>query len=202
MGMGIEGAPWPQPAPGTRFTWGPPAEDQMPPEVRYATWGRRGLGFLVDFLLMVSVPVAFFIAFSFSLPDTNNPDPPMTAASWVWIWCWLASLTVFVLYPVWFIGRRGQTPGMKRMQIRLFQIDREGNLEAPSLQRAWGRAVMAFVFWFLLAAWIFDYLWPLGDKRHQCLHDKVARTVAVDVREAPGAHDEVRGLVPTDRLPG
>ena len=88
------------------------------------------------------------------------------------------------------------------MQIRLFQIDREGNLEAPSLQRAWGRAVMAFVFWFLLVAWIFDYLWPLGDKRHQCLHDKVARTVAVDVREAPGAHDEVRGVVPTDRLPG
>ena len=71
------------------------------------------------------------------------------------------------------------------MQIRLFQIDREGNLEAPSRQRAWGRAVTAFVCWFLLVAWILDYLWPLGDKRHQCLHDKVARTVAVDVREAP-----------------
>ena len=68
--------------------------------------------------------------------------------------------------------------------------------------RAWGRAVMAFVFWFLLVAWILDYLWPLGDKRHQCLHDKVARTVAVDVREAPGAHDGVRGRRSTDRLPG
>ena len=127
-----EGAPWPDPAQGTRFTWGPPSEDATPPEVRYATWGRRGMGFLVDFLVMAAVPFAFFIAFSFSLPETSNPDPPMTAASWVWFWCWLASCSVFVLYPVWFIGRRGQTPGMRRMRIRLFQMDREGNLETPS----------------------------------------------------------------------
>jgi hypothetical protein len=40
----------------------------MPPQVRYATWGRRGLGFLLDLLLMASVPFAFFMAFSFSLP--------------------------------------------------------------------------------------------------------------------------------------
>lgn len=195
-----EGAPWPDPAQGTGFTWGPASEDAMSPEVRYATWGRRGLGFLVDFLLMVSVPFALFLAFSFSLPDTNNPDPPMTAASWVWIWCWLASCSVFVLYPVWFVGRRGQTPGLRRMQIHLFQMDREGNLEAPSWPRAWGRALTAFACWLLFVAWILDYLWPLGDKRHQCLHDKVARTVAVDVREEPGAHNGVGRASPVDRL--
>ncbi len=100
----------------------------------------------------------------------------------MWFWCWLASCTVFVLYPVWFIGRRGQTPGMKKMQIRLFQIHSEGNLVAPTSQRAWGRALMAFACWIVFFAWILDYLWPLGDKRHQCLHDKVARTVAVDER--------------------
>ena len=88
------------------------------------------------------------------------------------------------------------------MQIRLFQIDREGNLEAPSRQRAWGRAATAFACWLLVVAWILDYLWPLGDKRHQCLHDKVARTVAVDVREERGAHDGVGWAAPTDRLPG
>ncbi len=184
-----EGAPWPDPAQaqaqGTRFTWGPPPEDLRPPAVRYATWGRRGLGFLLDFLLMAAAPFVLLIAFGASLQVTSNPNPPISPISMVWFWCWAASCTVFVLYPVWFIGRRGQTPGMRRMQIRLFQIHREGNLEAPSRQRAWGRAAMAFACWLLIVAWILDYLWPLGDKRHQCLHDKVARTVAVDVREAP-----------------
>ena len=60
---------------------------------------------------------------------------------------------------------------------------------------------MAVVFWFLLVAWILDYLWPLGDKRHQCLHDKVARTVAVDVRDMPhgrGVEDGDGSAAPAD----
>jgi uncharacterized RDD family membrane protein YckC len=195
-----EGAPWPDPAQGARFTWGSPSEDAPPPDVRYATWGRRALGFLLDFLLMAPAPIVFDILFGASVP--NNANAPMSLISWVWFWCLLASLTLFVVYPVWFIGRRGQTPGMRRMQIRLFQVDREGNLEAPSRQRAWGRAATAFACWLLIAAWILDYLWPLGDKRHQCIHDKVARTVAVDVREERGAHDAVAWAPPTDRPPG
>jgi uncharacterized RDD family membrane protein YckC len=201
MAMGIEGTPWPEPAQGTRFTWGPPSEDQRLPEVRYATWGRRGLGFLVDFLLMAPAPIVFDILFGASVP--NNANAPMSLISWVWFWCLLASLTVFVLYPVWFIGRRGQTPGMRRMQIRLFHMNGEGNLEAPSRKRAWGRAVTAFVCWLLFVAWILDYLWPLGDQRHQCLHDKFARTVAVDVRDTRhecGVDDGDGSAAPADAL--
>lgn len=175
-----DGAPWPDAAQEARFAWGPPSEDAIPAEVQYATWGRRGLGFLVDFLLMAPAPIAFDVLFGASAP--NNANAPMSLISWVWFWCLLASLSLFVLYPVWFIGRRGQTPGMRRMQIRLFQIDREGNLEAPSRQRAWGRAATAFACWLFIVAWILDYLWPLADRRHQCLHDKVARTVVVDLR--------------------
>lgn len=168
-------------APGASFTWGPSRRDPRP-EVRYATWGRRGAGFLVDAILMAAAPVAFFWAFAISLPQTSNPDPPMSAVSWVFFWCLLASFLLFVLYPVWFIGRSGQTPGMQQLDIRLFQIDGEGNLTEPSWWRAWGRAVMAFACWLLAIAWLLDYLWPLGDRRHQCIHDKAARTVAVDLR--------------------
>ena len=115
---------------------------------------------------------------------------PYSTSSWVWFWCMAASCTVFVLYPVWFfIGCRAQTPGMRKMQIRLYQMDREGNLEAPSSNRAWGRAVTAFACWLLFFAWVLDYLWSAGDTRHQCVHDKVAHTVAVDLRDVRGAHD-------------
>lgn len=208
MSGGQEGTRWPEPpretpftwGTGTPFTWGPPSNAATPPEApRYATWGRRWVGFLLDFLLMVSVPFVLFIAFAISLPYTNNPDPPMTAASWVWFYCWLASCTVVVLYPVWFIGRRGQTPGMKWSDIRLFQVHPDGSLGAPSWKCAWGRTVAASVGWFLFFAWILDYLWPLGDSRHQCIHDKIARTIAVDVRPEGGSYPYGgRGPAPID----
>jgi len=148
---------------------------------------------------MVSVPFVTFIGFAVSLPSTNNPDPPTSAASWVWFYCWLASCTVVVFYPVWFIGRRGQTPGMKWADIRLFQINLDGSLGAPSWKCAWGRTVAAVVGWFLFFVWILDYLWPLGDSRHQCIHDKIAHTIAVDVRPEGGPHTYgVRGSAPID----
>jgi uncharacterized RDD family membrane protein YckC len=197
-----DGAPWPDPAQGAPFTWGPSSDRQTTPQVRYATWGRRGVGFLVDFILMASAPIVFFVLLGISVPDTSNPHAPTSAISWVWFWCLLASCTLFVLYPVWFIGRRGQTPGMQQMQIRLFAIDSEGKLETPSANRAWGRSVTAAAAWFLFFAWVLDYLWPLGDRRHQCIHDKIARTVAVDVRSERGAHDG-DGWEPADnRLSG
>jgi uncharacterized RDD family membrane protein YckC len=195
MSGGREGTLWPDPAQGTPFTWGVRSDAQTvldaqtppvlrtPPEVRYATWRRRGSGFLMDFFLMLFVPNAFFWTFAFSLPETSNPDPPMSVVSTVLLWCLLVSFTSFVLYPVWFIGRRGQTPGMKQKEIRLFRVNREGSLEAPGWNCAWGRACLAAGCWLFCVAWILDYLWPLRDSRHQCLHDKVVRTVVVDERD-------------------
>ena len=63
----------------------------------------------------------------------------------------LASSTLFVVYPVWFISRRG--------------------------------ALAAAAGWLLCFLWVLDYLWPLGDQRCQCIHDKAAHTVAIDVRD-------------------
>ena len=149
---------------------------------------------------MASLPITFFILFGISSPETANPNPPISAITWVLFWCLLASSTLFVLYPVWFIGRRGQTLGMRRMKIRLFHVNLEGNLEAPTPQRAWGRAAMALACWLLFFVWILDYLWPLGDTRHQCLHDKVVRMVAVDVRGEPGVSDQDIRAPANDRL--
>lgn len=166
----------------TPYTWGHPEDSAAAPDVRYAGWGRRGVGFLLDFLLMACAPIAFFVFFGLSVPASGPSDAPFSAVSWVLFWCLLASGTVFVFYPAWFIAQRGQTPGMKRMGIRLSVIDREGNMEAPGWNQAWGRAATACACWLFVLAWLLDYLWPLGDTRHQCLHDKLARTVVVNER--------------------
>ncbi len=162
-----EGTPWPEPAHERPFSWGPPADEtpeapftwgpsageragapftwgssreKTPAEIRYARWGRRGAGFLIDFLLMATLPVAFFILFGASTPDTTNPNPPISLVSWVWFWSWLASSTLFVVYPVWFISRRGQTPGMKKMRIRLMHMDVEGASRSTRLRTRRGAA--------------------------------------------------------------
>ena len=68
----------------------------------------------------------------------------------------------------------------------------------PALRRAWGRAVTAAAGWFVFFAWILDYLWPLGDTRRQCIHDKIAGTVAVDVRSEGVVRHEVRSAPAND----
>src|SRR5580704_2274783 len=95
----------------------------------------------------------------------------------------LLSLGLVVVYPVWFIGRRGQTPGMLRMRIRLSRIDDEDNLSDVDFATSWRRWLFALPFWVTAlygVTLLFDYLWPLRDRRHQCLHDKWARTVALE----------------------
>ena len=210
MSGDAQGTPWPEPAQERPFSWGPPADEtpeapftwgpssgnapgapftwgrpreKAPAEIRYARWGRRGAAFLIDFLLMATLPVAFLFLFGASTPDTTNSNPPISLVSWVWFWAWLASSTLFVVYPVWFISRRGQTPGMKKMQIRLLHMDAKGRLEAPTQNQAWGRALAAAAGWLLCFLWVLDYLWPLGDQRCQCIHDKAAHTVAIDLRD-------------------
>jgi uncharacterized RDD family membrane protein YckC len=92
-------------------------------------------------------------------------------------------LVVVVAYPVWFIGRRGQTPGMRRMRIRLARIDAEDHLSEVDFATSWRRWFSALFFW-ALGLWIvtllIDYLWPLRNRRNQCVHDKWGRTVALE----------------------
>jgi uncharacterized RDD family membrane protein YckC len=97
----------------------------------------------------------------------------------------VASLTVFVAYPVWFLGRRGRTPGMQLMGIRLYRVNREGSLSAPDRATAWRRSAVAMGFWLIFAFGpALDYMWSFDNPRRQCLHDKFGRTVAVNERRS------------------
>jgi uncharacterized RDD family membrane protein YckC len=154
-----------------------------PPSVRnikLASTASRAAGFFIDAGAMVIVPAVLFVGWGVSLTDVNNQTAPMSWCSWVWLASFLASLTVFVTYPAWFIGRRGQTPGMQKMGIRLFRVNKEGTLSPPNWANAWGRSAVAMAWWLILFFGpAIDYLWSFEDGQRQCLHDKFGRTVAV-----------------------
>ena len=69
-------------------------------------------------------PVLVYVGFAASLTHFNDQHGPFSTTSLLLLCLFLASLTVFVAYPAWFIGRRGRTPGMKAAGVRLYRIDR------------------------------------------------------------------------------
>jgi uncharacterized RDD family membrane protein YckC len=99
----------------------------------------------------------------------------------------LLTVGLLIAYPVYFIGKRGQTPGMKLLQIRLYRLSPHGDLNASTYKLSWGRWAIVMVLNLLSAALfgipiILDYLWASWDKQGQCLHDRAVGTVAIDER--------------------
>ena len=148
-----------------------------------ACWFVRGAAFLFDFLLMAIFPFSFFFLFGVSTLFTTIPNPPISAVSWVWFWC-LAGLVHRVRRLPGLVHRAprsdawdeagGDSPlsDRRRGESRSTQLCRAPGA-APSRRRPAGSSS---------SLWILDYLWPLGDTRRQCIHDKIAHTVAVDLR--------------------
>src|SRR6202453_1788367 len=185
----VEGAPWPSAGSEVEYSWDAPtaagALDLR--DVSLASTDLRALGFFVDAAYMSIGPVLVYVAFAASLTQFNQQHGAFSTTSLVLLGLFVASLTVFVAYPAWFIGRRGRTPGMKVAGVRLYRIDRADGAErlsTPDRSTAWCRAVVAMGFWLILFFGpAVDYIWSFDSKGHQCLHDKFGRTVVVDERD-------------------
>ena len=92
----------------------------------------------------------------------------------------LVSLLVSLAYFTLFVGgRRGQTPGMSALGIRVISFDGSGTI-------GHGRALIRWVGGYLSAIPLFlGFFWMLWDKEKQCWHDKLASDVVVPVSAYP-----------------
>lgn len=100
-------------------------------------------------------------------------------------------------------GRRnGQTLGKQAMGIRVVrESGAPVTLGNALLRELIGRQLLIAITFYLYA--IPDYLWPAWDRKHQCLHDKIASTLVVrattaSASTAPAPADTalVRGWLP------
>lgn len=154
-----------------------------------AQFSRRARGFLFDLLIMVLILCVWVI------PDVLI-EWVFDASGWfadtVYEITFIGCIGLLIAYPVYFIGKSGQTPGMKRLHIRLYRLGPNGDLYAPTYKLSLGRWAIFMIFNVLSGALFglpiaLDYLWASWDKRNQCLHDKAVGTVAVDEREFDGS---------------
>jgi uncharacterized RDD family membrane protein YckC len=90
------------------------------------------------------------------------------------------SLLVIIAYFTLFVGgRRGQTPGMNALGIRVISFDGSGAI-------GYGRAFIRWISGYLSAIPLFlGFFWMLWDKEKQCWHDKSASDVVVPVSAYP-----------------
>jgi uncharacterized RDD family membrane protein YckC len=88
----------------------------------------------------------------------------------------IAPVVLLFVYSVAFWVLAGRTLGTALLGLRVIRID--GRLVS------WGQAVIRAL---IMLIFPIGFLWSLLDRRHQAIHDKLARTVVVrDLSEHPG----------------
>lgn len=86
----------------------------------------------------------------------------------------IAFLLIPLAYNVFFEGRWGATIGKRICRIRVMKIDGTKSGSSTALVRFIGKLISSLVF-------MIGYLIALFDSEHRTLHDRVAKTMVVDV---------------------
>jgi uncharacterized RDD family membrane protein YckC len=126
-------------------------------------WSRVGAALIDGLVLVVSLVVIAGVGAALG-----------GAVELVLILAWVAA--VIGGYWVYFEGSEsGQTPGKHVLGIRV--RDEDGG--RASYGQAFGRNIVRVLLGILPLIGLLNVLWPLWDRKNQCLHDKAASTVVV-----------------------
>jgi uncharacterized RDD family membrane protein YckC len=155
-----------------------------------AEFWRRLLAYLIDVLVVAAVlfiPVSalfalLFMSYAASFDSTVPPDPfRMLLVELVVVAAVLPlNLIASYVYFVVIAHKTGQTVGKRVMKLRIVRGLDGGPVDLRILRRRWVVQHLSAIVagYFNLA----DGLWQLWDKPYrQCLHDKCAETVVVQV---------------------
>ncbi len=162
------------PPPPPVYDWQQPAEAVGPaPGIRFAGYGARLVGYIIDVFLIGVVTVVLFIALGLVLAafSSNSSD---TAAGVTGLLGFLIILVVTLGYFPYFWSHSGQTPGMRVVRIRVVR-DRDGGPVTA------GQAVLRLIgFWVSSLVIYLGYLWVFIDGRRRGWFDLLAGTVVIE----------------------
>lgn len=163
--------------------------DQSAPmdmDLVYAGFGRRALGFLIDVVAIVIVLYAVIAVVLLLAHPVFGADVNISSNSQLGANLFIPGVPItFFVYPFVLITRSGRTLGMRFMKLRLFALTAERSVVPAGGWKVAGRTAISLFFLCALLCSLIDYLWALGSRRHQCLHDKWSGTIALDVRNGP-----------------
>lgn len=194
--LGKSSAPWGPPRPGSYADAADWSARQSFGDVdtvlgiRLAPWWKRlvaiiidniilGLGVFILALIIGIIANASRTQGTGSSGTTTQTHGAAVLVGLIILWL-LVSIPIGLYYAIMNGSRRGQTVGKLALSIAV----RDARTGAPiGFWRAAGRFAITIVFTLLLyIPYLLDSLAPLWDKRRQSWHDKVARTVVVDLK--------------------
>jgi uncharacterized RDD family membrane protein YckC len=126
--------------------------------------------------LVIAVPLIAIVVIALLAGNPEDDDD----SSWgvIGIAYLLTIVAPFVYFTVMHGRESGQTLGKRWLGIRVAD---DSTAKSIGYGRAFGRYAISFVFGLFFIPLILDYLWPLWDRKHQALHDKVVGSVVVKV---------------------
>jgi len=153
------------------------------PQVEYASFGRRTVASLLDGIILtlaISLPFfAIFFAIGLFFGASSTDSVSGQQGSMLFILSLFQQVITFaanIIYPLYFIGSRGQTPGKMIMKIKVLRLDQT---KPPGYTTAFIRETVGKI----LSSIVFGlgFLWVVWDDKKQGWHDKIAKTVVVKV---------------------
>jgi uncharacterized RDD family membrane protein YckC len=167
----------------------PAAQPVAPGGAPLAEFWQRLVAYIVDsvvFGVAMTVPMLLIAALLFtpyfSSLEPGRIDPVTIALLEFGLFALIVPLYIVASY-VYFVRmchKSGQTVGKRVMKIRIVRASDGGPIDLRASRRRWivQHVSAFFAFYFSYA----DGLWQLWDQPHrQCLHDKCAETVVVQV---------------------
>jgi uncharacterized RDD family membrane protein YckC len=126
-------------------------------------WSRVGAALIDGLVLVVSLVVIAAVGAAVG-------GAVLVVLIIAWVLAWIGG------YWVYFEGSEsGQTPGKHALGIRV----RDDSGGRASYGQAFGRNIVRVLLGFLPVVGLINVLWPLWDRKKQCLHDKAASTIVV-----------------------
>jgi uncharacterized RDD family membrane protein YckC len=148
-------------------------ETMSTPMENYASLKRRWAAVFIDGIILTVVNS--LISLPLFVLDTTTRDS-INLVGVVGIGITGIQWLIGVVYPIFFIGRTGQTLGKKAMGIKVVKLE---TMDHPTYFDAFLREVVGkFVSSIVLGL---GYLWAIRDSRKQTWHDKIAKTVVIKI---------------------
>jgi uncharacterized RDD family membrane protein YckC len=156
--------------------WQTPARPVGPaPGVEFGDFGPRLVAYIIDGLIVFAVVVLAMLAWvTLWLVSGGLDSGEIGLASGLGLGLVALFVTALTLaYFPWFWARRGATPGMKAMGLKVVRDADGGPISG-------GQAVLRLVgYWISGAVFYLGYIWILVDKRRRGWHDLIAGTVVI-----------------------
>ena len=174
----------PSAPPAAQPEWTPAPPVVAPGAWRFASWGDRVGGYIIDSLLVLGAMIVLNLVlggmFAGMIGVFGRSSGAASGASSGLCCLWLvmfplASILVGLYNRVYLVSTRGSSLGQGVMKLKV--IDANGNLLTQG--NAFIRLLVQAAFGFVPLLPLLDLLWPLWDDRCQTLHDKAVSSYVI-----------------------